>query len=499
MSIARNVAANYLGRAYSIASIYLFTPFYIKLLGLAAYGVVSFYGILLAIGTLIDAGLSATLSREAARARDRHELLNLTATIERILLAGTSTFALLACLFAENIARHWLNSSGGLTVDQLTWAVRMMALTIPAQMGISLCVGGMLGLQKQGLGNAIQAAYVTVRGGLVIPALAFHPSLELFLGWQLAASWLMLAIARFAFLRSLGFGGFVWGRASLATLRPTRRFAAGMFALTALAGINTQLDKAIVSKLFSLEQFGIYSLASVLAQLPYTMVAPLTMAMLPRLTQMIHDGRESEASLVYDRFALLIALLAGIGAFGLAFFAPEILSLWLGRPTAPPDAVELVRMFAIGSLFLALAAPSFYLGLAHGHSRTSVVTGAVSAILFVPVMLLAVDRLGLIGAALPWVLVNLASLIALQWNIHRKFHRGGSRASVVALLLVALTCAVLACARWTSTALELGPLAACLMAAGYLVAAVGILLFAVRRELRKWHDESSIAPGGTIG
>ena len=65
--VARNVAANALGRSWSMLMNFAFVPIYIRLLGIEAYGVIAFFFTLIALFSFLDLGLSSTLNREMAR------------------------------------------------------------------------------------------------------------------------------------------------------------------------------------------------------------------------------------------------------------------------------------------------------------------------------------------------------------------------------------------------------------------------------------------------
>lgn len=476
MSLKRNIIANLLGRSYAMASVYLFVPFYVAILGIDRYGVVAFYAILLTVAGLADVGLSATLSREAAREQDRARLRDLLATMERALLGTAFVFAVIVFLAADIIARRWLNTDTALGVSETAASLRLMALMIAPQIGISLYTAGLLGLERQASANVIQAAFVTVRSGLVIPLIHFQPSLMLFFGWQLGVTLIFFVVARVALLRGMGFGGLSSGRVSLAVLRPVIGFAGGMFAITILAAINTQMDKVIVSKIFSISEFGYYSLASTLAQLPAAVVAPLLVAMLPRLTRMIAEGDEVAASALFARFSRLVAALSGAGALGLIAFAPEVLALWLGADHIRPETVVVLRILAVGGLFLAIGSTPFYFGLAHGHNRTSIVIGFSTLVVALPLLIVGSSRFGLMGAAYPWVIINVSSFVMLTAIVTRRYFCGSvgklqlrSTAYPIAVCLVAMSVA-----RWTADMIDAGPFLSCILAATAALTALSI-------------------------
>ena len=69
----KNIAANYVGRAWGFISVYLFVPLYLKFLGIEAYGLVGFYSTLLGVLAFADIGSTATFKREIARLSARKD------------------------------------------------------------------------------------------------------------------------------------------------------------------------------------------------------------------------------------------------------------------------------------------------------------------------------------------------------------------------------------------------------------------------------------------
>ena len=63
----KNLLANFIGKFWNILAVYAFTPVYVQLLGIENFGLISFYTIILSFVSLMDVGLSATLSREFAK------------------------------------------------------------------------------------------------------------------------------------------------------------------------------------------------------------------------------------------------------------------------------------------------------------------------------------------------------------------------------------------------------------------------------------------------
>ncbi len=466
MSVFRNIATNYVGRAYSIAALYVFVPFYVKILGVEAYSIIAAYTILVTLSGLADVGLSATFAREAARSSDKKKLLDLLSTIERILFVMAALFALIVFAGAEVIAQRWLNTEGKIDEQTVIWSFRLMAFMIVPQLGMSLWSAGLIGLQKQVRANLIQSLFVTFRSGVVVLPILLRPDLTLFFAWQLVATVAFALITRASLLKAMGFPRAQMGRFDSAALRSNLAFAGGMLWVAIVAGINTQLDKLLVSKLFSLTEFGYYTLASALAQVPAALATPIAVAFYPLVTAHVANNDRDQERLAFETYGQWIALIGALGAFGIALFAPEILALWLQDPDLPPMVAEISAVLAIGSLFLCLSTPSYYVMLAHGQSGliALLVTGAL--LLSVPLTVVAVEMYGLLGAAFPWVITTLTNFIVVGIFVTRRHLAPSYFSSIIRTLLFPLVFALcfLFLARSIANILQLSPVLACTVA-----------------------------------
>ena len=67
MSLKRNILASYVSQFYVTLSGIVMVPFYIRYMGVEAYGLVGFYAMLQAWFQLLDMGLTPTMARETAR------------------------------------------------------------------------------------------------------------------------------------------------------------------------------------------------------------------------------------------------------------------------------------------------------------------------------------------------------------------------------------------------------------------------------------------------
>lgn len=468
-----NILANYLGRAYAMASTYLFIPFYVAILGPTAYGVIAFYGLLLTIGALADVGLSSTFAREAARQTDKRQLIHLLAAAERILLFGAAAFSMVALLGSRWIVEHWLNI-GPLDALEATQSLRLMALMITPHLLVSLYSAGLLGLQRQVSANLLQAAFVTVRSGFVILVIWWKPDLSTFFSWQLGATVLFMAVSRVTLVRALGLPSFANAPFRFGAIRTQLGYAGGMLAITLIAGVNTQLDKLLISRSLSLTEFGFYSLASVLAQIPGAITTPIVVALFPKLTAHIALGEIDQAYSDYRWYARLVAFVGSLSGMGLVLFSPEILAIWLQQPALPAVVPQVASLLAIGGIFLCLQLPPYYLSLAYGENRIIAVVASGALVASIPLTVIAISRYGLLGAAGTWVFVTGVNFVLITIAVHRRRFRGQHLAWVMTSVVLPITIAAapliiarLAANRWTESPL----LSILWAAAGALIAA----------------------------
>src|SRR5262249_42952659 len=144
----------------------VFLPLYVKLLGIEAYGVLGFFFSLLALLSVLDAGLSTTLNRGLAQSLTvpgaSQEARDLVRTLEVVYWSVGLLIALLLIAVAPFIAGYWLNSRE-VSVETVTQAGVMMGVVTALQWPSSLYTGGLLGLQRQVLLNVITGSVVVLQ------------------------------------------------------------------------------------------------------------------------------------------------------------------------------------------------------------------------------------------------------------------------------------------------------------------------------------------------
>ena len=96
---------------------------------------------------------------------------------------------------------------------------------------------------------------------------------------------------------------------SLEALAGIWKFASGMLGITFLATLLTQVDKVLLSRLLTLESFGCYILATVVAGVLSFIIGPITQAIYPRMVDLSTQNDQYSLVSTYHQGAQLVTVL----------------------------------------------------------------------------------------------------------------------------------------------------------------------------------------------
>jgi len=401
----------------------VFVPLYIHFLGIEAYGLIGIFATLLAIFGLLDMGLSNTLSREMARLSVQdgkaQEMRDLLRTLEIPYWAVGLLISVIVIVLSPFIAHRWVNAEN-LSPNTVQTAIMIMGLAVAFQWPIGLYSGGLMGLQRQVLLNGINVVMATFRGvGAVLVLWLVSPTIDAFFSWQIVVSVVHIGLIVFFLWRSLPDAAEP-PRFRRELLLNIWRFAAGMTGITVLVTILMQLDKVILSRMLSLEMFGYYTLASVVAMTLYRFIAPVFSATYPRLTNLVALGAAEEILDLYHKSAQLVSVLILPAALVVALFSKEVLLLWTQNPETAEHTHLLVSILIMGTAINGLMNIPYALQLAYGWTRLTFLCNLVSVLILVPLLISLTKWYGGVGAACVWVVLNVGYILVAIPIMHRR-------------------------------------------------------------------------------
>ena len=424
--LRRNLIANYLGQGWTALMGLAFIPLYIKYLGIESYGLIGLFAVLTACLSLLDMGLTPTLSREMARftggSHSAEKIRDLLRSIEVITFGIALVIAGGVAFGASWIATHWL-SAGNLPIDIVTQAVFIMGIVSALRFTETIYHGSINGLQRQVLFNIASSSIATLRGLGAVAILAWvSPTIQAFFLWQGLLSILTLGVLSAITYASLP---RIMRRArfSLNALRDVWRFAGGMLGITFLALLLTQVDKVLLSKLLPLSEYGYYTLAAAVAGALYMLVTPITQAVYPRLCELYAGDDRFALAKTFHKSAQLVSVLAGSVAIVLILFADTFLSLWTQDLNLAARTAPLLSLLVLGNLLNGLMWVPYQTQLAYGWTSLSLKVNLIAVAVIVPTILLVTPHFGAIGAAWAWVGLNLGYVLITVQLMYRRILR----------------------------------------------------------------------------
>jgi O-antigen/teichoic acid export membrane protein len=418
----KNIVANFFGKFWGLFSNFIFIPIYIRLLGIESYSIISFGLIIAGVMSVLDSGITATLSREMARAdnntRDKQRIFK---TLESIYFIITAFIILLVYFNSKYIASSWINTNI-YAVEELKVFISIIGIDVGFQLLIRFYLGGLIGMEQQVTSNLFQISWGFMRAGLVAVTLLMIPSLKMFFIWQAVSSVLFGLILCFKFRKALS-GVFFTGPPKIEkqVLINSWKFAGGMLLISLVAALNTQMDKLAISKLLPVEQLGYYTLAVSLSMGLMFVVSPISTALLPRMTNYFTANLFNDAHILYSRTQILVSILTLSFSSNLFFYSKELLWIWTDDITLANKSYILLKILCVGITFLALAVIPFNVAIANGYTKLNNIIGLLSLFITMPAYWFFTSLYGDVGAAMVYTVIQIVITFFYLYFISKKF------------------------------------------------------------------------------
>ncbi len=391
---------------------FLAIPLYISALGSEQWGLLAVCLTVYAIFGVLDAGMSQVLPREVAlrslAPNDKKPLAEIFLGFERIYWIMAVTAALTIYVSANKIASDWLNL-GNLGRDQAVLTIQIVGLQFLAQFPAACYVGILNGTQSQVLLNKIQITFVTLKhiSAVAIVSLILPTTL----GYQ-------IGIVVITALETLTLGFVAWRTVGCKRshtkwnadeMRKVAGFALGLAATVVVGTITVQLDKIFLSGLVSVKDFGYYAIASQVSLMMLQVTYPITRATYPYLTENIGTTRLTKP--INTQFLASLAFVTVPIALSFLLFPKELLSIWLHDQEIANAAAPVLSLLVLGTLANAIYCVPYLNWLAAGKSNYPFFINIGALLLGLLLLKPSIEKFGINGAAISWLLVNGLGLL----------------------------------------------------------------------------------------
>ena len=424
-----NTIFNLLTKVWSLISIYIFVPFYIKFLGTEAYGVVSFFSTMQAGLNILGLGFSNTLRREFAISETgnskeiglrKYKLLRSIEFIYWIIAFVISVICLLSSRF---ISGKWLNI-GELNPNTVAMTIFLMGTSIGIQLVANLYSGALFGLNKQVEANIFCVAWSALKQvGCLILVWKFSTDLRLFYFWHILsdiAYVLVLRINLAVKLKKEGKCKFSF-KTDFVVLKEIWKYAFGLLLVALVSFVNRQFDKIIVSKYFSLTELGAYNLTSTLGGLVAIFAMALYTSVFPTFTEYVDKSEKDKLHGEFLRINRISTIFTvSVGAFVSAFAIP-LISVWTQESSYGVILSSVAPLIVFAYMITELQEIPYALALANGNTRINAIIGVV----FLPIVVLGMwggaKFFGLLGLSIAYAVVMTIQTIIYLIVVIKKF------------------------------------------------------------------------------
>lgn len=426
MAVKKNLLANYIGQFYLLVIAIIMVPFYLQYIGAEAYGLVGFFALIQSWMMLLDMGLSPTLLREVAKVKvnETPEKLQtfkyLFHSIEFIFILISSLIVFFIVTFSSWISMNWLKVET-LNIDDVSYSISLIGIMVGLRFITSLYKSGISGAEEQVWLNKMSMIIATFRYVGVLVVLYFVSSeFKHFFEYQLLVAIIELFIFAITFYKILNIGRFKL-YFSRKAMTPIFSFSVGIAYSGMVWIFITQLDKLLLSGVLPLKEYGYFALLGMIANALIQMSAPISKAILPRMTALLAEDKEKEMLIVYRKatqiFAIMVFSITGI----ITLYSYQLLYAWTGDINAAEWGKDILIYYVLGNGLISFAGFAFYLQYVHGNLTMH--TKAYTFVLFVfsPVLVWSVYTYGAMGASVVWFIFTLLFFFLWVPVVHHFF------------------------------------------------------------------------------
>lgn len=398
-------------------------PVYLQYMGVEAFGLIGFFLTLQSWLQLLDFGLSSTLSREMSLYRAG--AISVAIIWQRLhsleWLSGLIAFTTIAglVLLRNLIVNKWLTFQY-LSSDTVSTCIIFMAITAALRWLMGLYRAALVGLERQIWVNCISGFFSTVKFVGVVPLIIYWSADPLtFFAYQ-------GLIGTLEFLTFFIMAYHVLPKSSTSFLprwdaiQPMLVIAGPMAFITSVWIFLTQIDRLILSKILTLEEYGYFTVATMAASSVLMLVPPLNQVLQPRITILASQGKDEALQKVYRLATQFITtMFLAIGGT-LALFSEPILMTWTNNLQATKAAAPILFWYGLANALVGILVLPFMVQFARGYLRLHVIGNILLAFTLLPVLIYTSITQGGVGAGFTLFTARLLFLLFWIPVVHRQ-------------------------------------------------------------------------------
>jgi O-antigen/teichoic acid export membrane protein len=408
-----NVASLVALLAVSIAVL----PVYWDWLGDSRFALLSIIWTTLAIGSVLDFGLSRAVTREVALIANEGEVGVQPEHFARCVSSGVlvgAVYAVLASLLVGMGLWAYLVATAG----KFEWGACLVVLAALSTSLAFIC--NCILAVFDGLREAKRAALFRIWGVIAtlgLPVMLYQFGIGFGLEGILAITVLSRLVMLVALCRILSrFVELSAGSVTNSNVRGFIRTGKWLTLSNVVSICMTHSDRYVIGYYKEPAQIVAFSLAADLIQRGVGVLSLVSTSAFPFFAR----TGDTRASAENTRTALCLVLLLGLSAGCIAYLTVDVLlQYWLSRENVR-DIAQVFKIMLVG--WLASGLSHVFLASSHGYgdSRTPALAHMLQAIVFVPTIFVVVPTYGVIGAAVIWSARAIVDSLMQVWICLKK-------------------------------------------------------------------------------
>ncbi len=410
--ILGGVASNYIGKAITVGTWVVLTPFILGHLGPREYGIWTLIGSVVGYGALLDFGIGGAVIKYVAEYRAReadNEARALVATALRLYAVLGLLAVVLAVVLAPLFpALFRLSSEDGALASRI---VVVMGITLGVSLPCSTASAVLRGLQRYDLVNLF-AAIGALAGALgTVAVLQLGGGLLGMVAINLPLILLLQALQVRAIDRAAPELRFGWRGAERRLAWTVLSYSSSVFVIQAAGQLQSKTDEIVIGALLPVSAITPYALARKLAESAQLVTDQFLKVLLP-LASELHAGDDHERlrALYIVSTRLTLGIVLPISCV-LIFLAGPILTLWLGPAYASGAPLVIILTIASAIATSQWPAGNVLQGMARHRVLAAMALG--NGLLNLALSLALAPRLGLLGVAIGTLVPNAIECLGL--------------------------------------------------------------------------------------
>tara|TARA_B100000212_G_C27384905_1_gene538880 strand:+ start:12191 stop:13714 length:1524 start_codon:yes stop_codon:yes gene_type:complete len=425
-----NLLFNFSGQIYTAIVTIMLLPAITSLLGPEQYGVWGFYLTLSAWLLFLEGGITPAIGRKISSLRyirDFNGIKILVRSAEFFLIIVGIAILLVGLFSSGLISKTWLNAEY-LDPNYIEQSLKVMFFIIFITFFENLYRSCLYAIEKHVFLNVIMIAIVSLRtiGGFLLLNFDF---IELygFVCFHLFSSFLscvilMISIYFYANIQ------FFEVSPSLKSLMNIKNFAGGVFIITILGSIVSQLDKFMLSAIVSLESFGVYAFCSALAMGALKLVSPITQTFYPKFVGHFTKNDKHLLRKYFHLSAQLVIFIFGSASVCIFYMGNDLIFALSGDVTLSSESESILRILILGTLISGILWVPYHMQLAYEALKVPLIANSVGLVLMIPLVYFLGKNFGTEGVSYSWLILNLGYLfismpIAFQYVMRSEMAR----------------------------------------------------------------------------